>query len=108
MEVEPTNLTTFEEWYDRFFAGYDGQEVGNRAWIRVGDWLLNAKENDAYREERVGYHICRGNYERLYARELGLKRNNSGSSVSDIEEACGLCGEAMPDGIKMIALLEKL
>lgn len=110
MEVESLRpYQTFEEWSVKIHHEYEGQEVGERAWISVGDWLLNAKENNAYTNERVAYHVCRGNYQRIYATELGIKTARiTASSVSDIEEGCKMCYEPMPDGIKMIALLEKL
>lgn len=100
---------TFEQWSGHLLSAYNSQEPGERHWFAVGDWLINSKENNAYKEERVGYHVCMGNYQRMYATELGIKNPlHIAASVTDIEEGCLMCGEYMPDGIKMIALLEKL
>lgn len=102
---------TWEKWRSNLVDGYLKAEKGERPWILIGEWLINAKENAVYTNESVAYHVCKENYNKLYnmTPDVRYERYKQQlSSISDIEERCLMCKTPVPDGIKMIALLEKL
>ena len=99
-------VPTFEEWKTELLAEYgDGSGY---SWRPVEDWLYNAKDNGVFTYRNVVYHVCEENHKRMFAFELGIDVSNYADSIADIEEGCQVCNTPVPDGIKMIALLEKL
>ena len=67
-------------------------------WNRVGIWGFPSKDNGSFSD--VVIHYC-FRYYTLY--------KSGGSTYVDKQfHKCCACGEETPDGIKMIALLEKL
>lgn len=99
---------TWEAWRSSLIDGYNQATVGDRSWIVVGEWLINAKENNVYDKQNVAYHVCKGNYNKTYYRSSSTQRHQMKSGIADIEDGCLICKTPMPDGIKMVALLEKL
>ena len=98
---------TYKEWISSLTNGY--KHPGSRdSWISVGGWLFNAKGNAVYDKETVCYHLCLKNYNSIYHSGPSGNRTQRLPSISPIEDGCYLCKTPMPDGIKMIALLEKL
>lgn len=70
--------------------------LNHASWRHVGEWAFPRKTNSGYSD--VFYHWCR---EAMPLRGVGMY-----TGLNDT--GCGLCGTPVPDGIKMIALLEKL
>lgn len=103
-------VPTYDAWKFSLTDGYSREcrEDGDTAWICIDEWLFNAKENRVYDRENVAYHVCLANYNRIYHRDPNESNYNMTPSISDIEKGCLMCGTPMPDGTKMIALLEKL
>ncbi len=111
-EIEP--YKTWEEWEREMLDGYDTskryQSKTPSAWLAIGHWLYQSKENGAYRE-CVTYHVCKTNWKRNYQNITPTAEcgdTAAASSLANIERGCLLCGEKVPDGFKMIMLLEKL
>ena len=67
-------------------------------WNRVGIWAFPTKTNYHFHDSMI--HYCK---EYHIICESGLNQNKK----RDFDK-CKACGKATPDGIKMIALLEKL
>jgi hypothetical protein len=65
--------------------------MANCAWDRIGLWLYPTTRNTAWSD--VFFHVCEA------------ARNST--EVIYLKGRC-VCGESPPDGIKMVALLEKL
>ena len=66
-------------------------ETEGSLWRSIGEWLYPKKG-----VIRANFdHLCEENYKR-------------GSSDAGAPDKCKACGTEIPDGIKMIALLEKL
>lgn len=99
-------LQTYEEWRDELIHEYSKDQ--RSSWLSIGEWLYNAKDNGVYRNSNVIYHVCEENYKRMFAFELNLNITSVVESISKLEEGCLMCGAKVPDGVKMIALLEKL
>jgi hypothetical protein len=98
-ELEPPQQT-YEEWETSMLRGYEGM---HESWRAVENWLYPGRDNVTYCKRDVVYHVCPANYERLYG--------GAGShdlSVTDMERGCLMCGDKVPEGIKMIMLLGKL
>ena len=98
---------TYDKWRENLSIGYNHPGTTD-SWIAIGDWLFNAKDNVIYDKENVAYHLCINNYNRIYHPNQSGRPSMALPSVSPIEDGCAMCKVSMPDGIKMIALLEKL
>ncbi len=91
----------FEDWCARVTRTTDN----NNSWTRIGEWAFPSHQNGRF--TAVFFHLCEK------AWELSYNGNGSGSGLGlgamDLEEdKCHVCYKPVPDGIKMIALLEKL
>ena len=101
---------TWEEWERDMIDDHDTSKCYDGripTWLSLGSWLYPAKENNAYRSDKsihVVYHVCKKNYERHY----GNATTKAEPPIASIEIGCQLCGEKVPDGFKMIMMLERL
>jgi hypothetical protein len=75
----------------------------DKSWREVDNWLYPGRDNVTFCNRDVVYHVCRANYERLQGNPP-----NAHSSVVSMERGCLICGDKVPEGIKMIMLLGKL
>jgi hypothetical protein len=91
---------TYEEWEDEMLTMWKGPRT---SWIAVDHWLYPGKVNQSFHLSDNVYHVCRGNYDRLFAASGGYDH-----SVAKMEGGCLMCGAEVPEGIKMIILLAKL
>ena len=112
-EQNDVEFKTYQEWRTDLLSTYinEDTQMGNRTWFAVGDWLINAKENTTFTDHAMAYHVCRDNYIRMHHKSGSAKDRRCRDrhpSVAAIEEGCLVCGEAIPDGIKMVAMLEQL
>ena len=82
--------SSFEGWRQ---AAINQCELSTTQWKAIGDWMYPTKENISFRE--VFVHLC-------------VERKTRERSIDYSFNECKCCGEKVPDGIKMIALLEKL
>lgn len=83
---------SFEDWKRDTIKNCDQENVN---WKTIGDWAYPTKKNNTYSE--VLCHLC----------EEYKNKNNTNNTYLNFNK-CGYCGMKVPDGIKMIALLEKL
>ena len=88
------SIETYEDWVKDIQKRIDEP---NCLWNRVGIYGFAAKGNDMFNE--VIIHYCYS-YWLECQKEIPKKDREF--------DRCTACGEATPDGIKMIALLEKL
>lgn len=66
-------------------------------WVDVGEWSYPTKINSSFKE--VFYHMwCKGGKKSL----VYLHKNDLAFTH------CTFCGEKVPEGLRMVALLEKL
>ena len=84
----------YDEWVKYIQTQIDSPSC---AWNRVGVWGFPTKDNIAHSE--VVIHYCQKYY---------VMYKNGGMVAAKDFNKCRACGEDVPDGIKMIALLEKL
>ena len=65
-------------------------------WIQIGEWLFPTKDNTQH--SQVFYHLCLENHKRKY---------NYGRGIEILMNLhyCTLCNKAVPDGLKMVAML---
>ena len=98
---------TYDKWRENLIGGYNHSGARD-SWISIDGWLLNAKGNEVYDKESVCYHLCMENYNRIYHSDPSGRHEMRLPSISPIEDGCVMCKIPMPEGIKMIALLEKL
>ncbi len=63
----------------------------NSQWERVGLWLYPTKTNRSWWQ--IAFHAC--------------ESSRHSSSAIKLDEACS-CGEVVPEGIRMVILLESL
>ena len=118
MNGQPKALSktpTFEEWRQELVDGYtyevnEGRRDHNHqpTWRPLGSWLYNAKENSIYTHRHMVYHMCTINYQRVYAEELGIKGNLPYDSVQPIENGCYGCGAQVPEGMRIVMMMEKM
>lgn len=87
----------YDEWLSDVYTAIDR---GPTTWKRIGIWAFPTNSNHTYSECVV--HYCRELW-RLTSTRGGTRGVNSFSF-----HECDYCGKKTPDGIKMIALLEKL
>ena len=85
---------TYEEWVSDINKRIDEPSC---MWKRIGIWGYPTKANDTFHDTMI--HYCREYYSACMENELRRPHN---------WDKCKSCGEETPDGIKMIALLEKL
>lgn len=83
---------TYECWYE------DKKRIldKNESWERIGEWAYPNKNNGSF--SYIFCHLC----------ETSWKREESHNAMYMKEDMCDVCGAEVPDGIKMIALLEML
>jgi hypothetical protein len=82
---------TYEQWREWVIgkAGHD--------WQYAGDWFFPAPRNKWPKHSGTFYHICRENWK--------LDNDDTVEIVESCKESCQRCGEEIPEGIKMIAML---
>lgn len=83
---------SFEEWSRRLKDdyGWNDDTTGWIGWRRIEeDWLVSARDNESYQQK--AFHFCRASWER------------SGTIIG-LDEQCK-CGEYVPEGVRMVALL---
>ena len=113
MNGQPKALSktpTFEGWRQELVNGYTYEEGTNvkPTWRALGSWLYNAKENSIYEHTHMVYHMCSLNYQRVYAEDLGIKGNLPYNSVQPIENGCYGCGAQVPEGMRIVMMMEKM
>ena len=82
----------YEEWKTRLIRIHNNDFS---SWRPVGnDWLCATKDNAAYHQ--VVFHLCIENHKSL------------GRNINCALESCNMCHASVPEGIRMIALLEEL
>lgn len=106
-DLKDDETPTYDKWRDILKREYNSPDTKN-SWIQIGEWLFNAKGNIVYESSTVCYHMCMENYNRIYHSNQSGRCSMTLPSISPIEDGCALCKKSLPDGIKMIALLEKL
>jgi hypothetical protein len=82
---------TFETWFNTACV----KIKHNVSWARVGAWAFPTG-NNRFRE--IFYHMCEEAW-------LHPSKVNADYMKGD---KCHMCGEVVPDGIKMVGLLERL
>ena len=107
-DLKDDEIPTYKEWSSNLRKEHINPHSDAPSWISIDGWLFNAKRNAVYDKETVCYHLCMENYNRIYHGGPGGRHELRLPSISPIEDGCYLCKTPMPDGIKMIALLEKL
>lgn len=78
---------TFDEWV----RDIEERARKNMVWSRIGEWLYPLKSNDGW--SQVVFHLC--------------PESRGSTKAIPLEEPCE-CGKRVPDGVKMIILLESL
>ena len=90
---------TYNEWVTWVQKRNDGAQW----WCRIGEWVYPSKENNISTYEGQAWHICLSNFNRKKGEYESL--DSVGMPLTDGRCTCGM---EVPDGIKMIALLEQL
>jgi hypothetical protein len=101
---------TYEEWEKEMLNDFDPSldHSDNLSWYALGNWLYSTRRNTCYYGVATVYHVCQGNYRRLNADLFPEKGKSHANPIAEIEAGCLLCGAKIPDGMKMVMLLEKL
>jgi hypothetical protein len=99
---------SYEDWEHDMLDDFDPEKMTGLSWHALGNWLYSCKGNECYMAQSMVYHVCPTNYNRLFASELGCGESSYADSVSSVESGCALCGADVPEGWKMVMLLEKL
>jgi hypothetical protein len=106
--VNDSDFPSWEEWQRDMLDDFDPANGEDLSWHALGDWLYSCKSNDCYAAQSMVYHVCKKNYNRLFATELGRGEGHYADSISGVEAGCAICKAQVPDGWKMIMMLEKL
>ncbi len=78
---------SYEEWV----IEVKGRVGRNSQWDRIGLWLYPTKSNRGWKQ--VAFHLC--------------ENGRHSTSCIELDEACS-CGGMIPEGIRMVILLESL
>ena len=87
---------TYEDWVE-----WCTTPDNNTQWAGVGSWLWPKSNNKSYSDQVV--HYCRAYYD---TRGEGTRNYMKLTGTSC--QPCHYCGVEVPDGIKILALLEKM
>ncbi len=82
---------SFSEWVDKIKRDYPlGTYPRYNGWRRLDEeWLVSARDNGTYTQK--AFHIC-------------PRSHMSADTIVDLDDMCP-CGEVLPEGLRMVALL---
>lgn len=84
---------TYKAWVSRIKNIYADPSL-QYDWKAVGDWLYSTRENSVYKG--AFFHLCETVYD------------GDGHAARNLHDVKCICGEEIPEGLKMICLLTEV
>jgi hypothetical protein len=100
MLSEEAMTTEFVKWHSRMHYEYDRSTY----WSRIGDWGYPIQGNDSWPCGTFN-HLC---YEKYKHSEHSENSTNMRKDNDCRGYVCNYCKEVVPEGLRMVAFLEKL
>jgi len=88
----PQHEESFDQWLTKMKYDYPILNDKNRPWgwrRYEEEWLVSTRENGTYKQS--AFHLCRESWK-------------SSNNIGRLDDACR-CGEYVPEGVRMVALL---
>lgn len=88
-------MAGYKEWHEKMHRDYDNSTY----WSRIGDWGYPIQGNDSWACGTFN-HLCYEKWKSIVDDDKWEK--------AETDYICSHCSEVVPEGLRMVAFLEKL